>query len=444
MKVVIIGGVAAGLSAASEIKRQAPDAQVIVLEKGGDVSYAACGMPYNLLFQDVPVESMYALSYDTILNKRKIDYRLHHEVRAIDPGRQSVSAIDHRAGREYEEGYDCLLYATGNRPNHLDVPGLSDDDVFSFKTLDDTRRVKAFLYEHSPKTALLIGAGYVNLEMTDVLCSMKIRTVIVDKAPVILPAFCEAVREKVMEKLYEEGVQFFSGVNVDRKEGKVIKTSAGDFTADFVIAAVGVRPNTELFAAAGGELGVASAAKVDRYLRTNLPGVFAAGDCAEHYVRQLGCNSYMPLGPAANKQGKIAGINIVSPGNMREFYGIDQTAVFKFFDLTVGTTGLNERQLRENKYAYATCVMDGHTRGKFPGDGSIRIVLFVERGSGLLLGAQMIGQDVVAKRLDVLATALYKKMTVHEIAELDLSYAPPYSPVWDPLLVAANQAIKQI
>jgi NADPH-dependent 2,4-dienoyl-CoA reductase/sulfur reductase-like enzyme len=152
----------------------------------------------------------------------------------------------------------------------------------------------------------------------------------------------------------------------------------------------------------------------------------------------------MPLGPAANKQGRLAGINIVNPGNMREFYGIDQTAVFKFFDLTVGTTGLNERQLGENRHAFATCVMDGHTRGKFPGDGSIRIVLFVERGSGLLLGAQMIGQDVVAKRLDVLATAIYKKMTVHEIAELDLSYAPPYSPVWDPLLVAANEAMKQI
>ena len=156
--------------------------------------------------------------------------------------------------------------------------------------------------------------------------------------------------------------------------------------------------------------------------------MFAAGDCAEHFVRQLGRNAYMPLGPTANKQGRLAGINIASPGSMREFYGIDQTAVFKFFDLTVGITGLNERQLQEGKYAFATTVVDGHTRGKFPGDGSIRIVLFVQRGSGLLLGAQMIGQDVVAKRLDVLATAIYKKMTVFEIAELDLSYAPPYFP----------------
>lgn len=444
MKVVIVGGVAAGLSAASQIKRQVPDASVIVLEKGRDVSYAACGMPYNLVSRDAPVESMYAMSHDAIVRKRKIDYRLENEATAIDASRQSVRVTDRRTGREYEESYDFLVYATGNRPNRLDLPGFDPDGVFAFKTLEDTRRVKSFLYERAPKTVLLVGAGYVNLEMADVLREMKIETVIVEKAPVILPAFSGAVREKVEEKLRQEGVAFHTGVDVHEKRGGVVKTSAGDFAADFVVTAVGVRPNTELLAASGGELGVARAARVDRYLRTSLPNVFAAGDCAEHYVRQLGRNGYMPLGPTANKQGRLAGMNIANPGSMKEFYGIDQTAVFKFFDLTVGTTGLNERQLKETGRAFAATVVDGHTRGKFPGGGDIRVVLFAEKGSGLLLGAQMVGQDVVAKRLDVLATAIYKCMTVHEIAELDLSYAPPYAPVWDPILVAANQAVKAV
>lgn len=444
MKVVIIGGIAAGLSAASQVKRQAVDAQVVVLEKGGDVSYAACGMPYNLFFRDTAVESLYAMSLDTIVGTRGIDYRLSSEVTSINPERQVVQVIDHAADKEYEEGYDFLVYATGSRARHLSLPGFDDGDVFYFKTLGDTRRIKTFLYEQKPRSALLVGAGYTNLEMSDVLSNMKVKPIIVEKASMILPAFCGAIREKVEEKLRDKDVVFFTDVDVYEKAGNIIKTSAGDFISDLVVSSPGIQPTTELFEAAGGELGVGSAVKVDRFLRTNLPNVFAAGDCAEHYVRQLRRNSYMPLGPVANKQGRLAGSNITNPDNMREFYGIDQTAVFKFFDLTIGTTGLNERQLQDCKFDYVTTIVDSDTRGMFSGGGRMRIVLFVEKGSGLLHGAQMIGQDVVAKRIDVLATAIYKKMTVFEIAELDLSYAPPYAPVWDPLLVAANQAIKGI
>lgn len=191
-------------------------------------------------------------------------------------------------------------------------------------------------------------------------------------------------------------------------------------------------------------MGVGGAVKVDRFLRTNLPGVFAAGDCAEHYVRQLGRNSYMPLGPVANKQGRFVGGNIVNNSAMKMFYGIDQTAVFKFFDLTVATTGLSERQLQENGSNYVKIFVDTPTRGAFSGGGAMRVLLLCEKGTGLLLGGQMIGQDVVAKRLDVLSTAIYKQMTVFEIAELDLSYSPLYAPVWDPLLIAANRAIKEV
>lgn len=444
MKTVIIGGIAGGLSAASQIKREDHTAQVIVLEKSGDVSYAACGMPYNLFFKDKPVEDLHALSLDQIRKERAIDYRLHHEVVAIDSTRKEVTVIDRELSREYRESYDFLVYATGNQPNRLTLPGFDDADVFYFKTLDDTRLVKKTIYEKSPAQVIFVGSGYTNLELVDVLTNMKITPIILEKSATILPSFAEEIRAKVLEKLEERGVRLHTNADIIEKNGPVIRTTGGDYTADMVIVSIGVKPNTSLFAASGGELGVGGAIKVDRYLRTNLPDVFSAGDCAEHYVRQLGRNGYMPLGPTANKQGRLVGSNIVNNSAMKMFCGIDQTAVFKFFDLTVATTGLSEKQLQEMGAHYLKSYVDTPTRGAFPGGGTMRVLLLFEKGSGLLLGGQMIGQDVVAKRLDVLATGIYKKMTVFELAELDLSYSPFYAPVWDPLLVAANKACKEV
>lgn len=444
MKTVIIGGIAAGLSAASQIKRQNPEAEVVVLEKSGDVSYAACGMPYNLFFKDKPVEKLYAMPLDVIRQERGVDYRLHQEVTSIDAAGKRVEVTDLLGGESYSESYDFLVYATGNRAIRLDYPGFHDSDVFYFRTLEDTRRAKEFLYRKPPAKVLLVGAGYTNLEVADVLTNMKLTPVIIEKAVEILPSFCDEVRSKVVEKARDKGIELLTGVDVEEKAGRQVRTSAGTFEADMVVVAAGARPNTALFAAAGGELGVAGAVKVDRYLRTNLDGVFSGGDCAEHYVRQLGLNSYFPLGPAANKQGRVIGNNICNPDRMTEFWGIDQTAVFKFFEYTVATTGLSERQLRMLNKDVVKVAVDSPTRGEFPGGGTIRIVLLCEKGTGLLLGGQMVGEDVVAKRLDVLATAIYKRMTVFEIAELDLSYSPPYAPVWDPVLVAANVAVKKV
>ena len=444
MKTVIIGGIAGGLSAASQIKREDHEARVIVLEKSGDVSYAACGMPYNLFYKDKPVEDLYAMSLDAIRNERGIDYRQHHEVVTIDSVRKEVTVLDRKRSREYRENYDYLVYATGNQPNRLSLPGFDDADVFYFKTLDDTRLVKNIIYEKAPSDAILIGSGYTNLELVDVLYNMKIKPVILEKSATILPSFAEEIRAKVLEKLEEKGIRLHTNVDITEKQGSVVRTTTGDFEAGMVVVSIGVKPNTTLFSAAGGELGVGGAVKVDRFLRTNLTDVFAAGDCAEHYVRQLGRNGYMPLGPAANKQGRLVGSNIVNNNAMKEFYGIDQTAVFKFFDLTVATTGLSERQLQEMGANYVKTYVDTPTRGAFPGGGTMRVLLLCEKGTGVLLGGQMIGQDVVAKRLDVLATAIYKQMTVFELTELDLSYSPLYAPVWDPLLIAANKAIKEV
>jgi NADPH-dependent 2,4-dienoyl-CoA reductase/sulfur reductase-like enzyme len=342
------------------------------------------------------------------------------------------------------EHYDFLVYATGTKPVRLNLPGFDDHDVHYFKTLDDARLVKSRIYGNAPVRAVLIGSGYTNLELADVLHTMKITPVILEKSASILPAFTEEIRAKILDKLEEKGIALHTNVDILEKKGGVVRTTAGNFDADMVIIAIGTKPNTELFSTSGGELGIAGAIKVDRFLRTNLPQVFAAGDCAEHYVRQLGRNSYMPLGPVANKQGRLVGSNITHSNDMKQFSGIDQSAVFKFFDLTVAITGLNEQQLLERGTVFVKTLVDSPSRGAFPGGGSIRILLLCEKGSGLLLGAQMVGQDVVAKRLDVLATAIYNSMTVFELAELDLCYAPLYAPVWDPLLIAANKAVREM
>ncbi|MDD2273036.1 MAG: FAD-dependent oxidoreductase [Desulfuromonadaceae bacterium] len=444
MKTVIIGGVAGGLSAASQIKREDRDAEVIVMEKSGDVSYGACGMPYNLLQKETPLESLYALGIEDIRTKRGIDYRLRNEVVAIDPVQKQLTVVDHERAREYRESYDFLVYATGNKPVRLSSPGFEADDVFYFKTLDDARLIKKFIYEKAPKSALLVGSGYTNLELADVLSDLNITPVILKRSDSILPEFAEEIRAKVLEKLVEKKIQLHTGVEIIEKKGPVIITTLGSFDAEMVVVAIGSKPNSDLLLAAGGELGVNGAVIVDRYLQTTLPSVFAVGDCAEHYVRQLGVNGYMPLGPVANKQGRLAGSNIVNNGAMKMFSGIDQTAVFKFFDLTVGTTGLNERQLQEGGMQYVKVFVDTRTRGAFPGGGKMRVLLLFEKNTGLLFGGQMVGEDVVAKRLDVLATALYNRMTVFELSELDLCYAPPYATVWDPLLVAANKAVREV
>ncbi|NLO89426.1 MAG: FAD-dependent oxidoreductase [Clostridia bacterium] len=444
MKVVVVGGSAAGLTAASTIKRRKPEARVMVFEKSGDVSYGACAMPYNLLQKDKPPESLYALTYKEITEVRGIDYRLYSEVLSIEPQKGRVVVYDRENSRKYIEEYDYLVYATGALANRLPLRGFDLPNAFYFKTLDDLRRVKKFIYEENPKMACLIGAGFINLELADVFKELGMDVVVLEKMDRILPSYEPEIRQKAEEYLKEKGVVVVTSVEVNSFDGSAVDTSMGRVPCDFVVAAVGVRPNGEIIREAGGEIGYKGAVKVNSYLETNLDNVFAAGDCAEHYVRVLDRNLYMPLGTTANKQGRIVGHNIAFPNGKKPFYGINQTSVFKIFDYTVGATGLFTRQLDEEGISWGKSVVDVRTRGAYPGGGKMRVCLLFEKGSGRLLGCQIIGEDVVAKRLDVAAAAIYAGLTVFELAELDLSYAPPYSPVWDPLLVAANQAVKAV
>ena len=445
MRVVVIGGVAAGMSAASQAKRRMKEAEVIVLEKTGDVSYGSCGMPYNLMRLDNPMDELVVLTADDFRNKRGIDVRLFQEARRIDREKKEVEVWDSRENRIYNIGYDKLVIATGaraiNLPMEKQIKG-----VFTLRTLEDGKRLKNFIKERKPKKAFFIGAGRIALEIVHALHELGMSVVMVKKRPGrILPQFEEEISEKVEAKLREKGINFISGVEIKgfmEKDGflKKVVTSEGEFEAELSVISIGVQPNIEVAEKAGIKIGETGAIEVDRYLRTSDRDIFACGDCCEHYHRLLKKPVFSPSGTVANKQGRIAGANAIGANII--YPGVVGTSIFSFFDLTVARTGLVKEEIKED---FVKTVILSQTRGHaYPGSSPIKIVLFTERGTGRLLGAQMIGKEYVWGRINVVAACLYKDFTVDDLSSLDMAYSPPFSPVWDPLLIAANRAKKSI
>jgi len=445
MRVVVIGGVAAGMSAASQAKRRMKEAEVIVLEKTGDVSYGSCGMPYNLMRLDNPMDELVVLTADDFRNKRGIDVRLFQEARRIDREKKEVEVWDSRENRIYNIGYDKLVIATGaraiNLPMEKQIKG-----VFTLRTLEDGKRLKNFIKERKPKKAFFIGAGRIALEIVHALHELGMSVVMVKKRPGrILPQFEEEISEKVEAKLREKGINFISGVEIKgfmEKDGflKKVVTSEGEFEAELSVISIGVQPNIEVAEKAGIKIGETGAIEVDRYLRTSDRDIFACGDCCEHYHRLLKKPVFSPSGTVANKQGRIAGANAIGANII--YPGVVGTSIFSFFDLTVARTGLVKEEIKED---FVKTVILSQTRGHaYPGSSPIKIVLFSERGTGRLLGAQMIGKEYVWGRINVVAACLYKDFTVDDLSSLDMAYSPPFSPVWDPLLIAANRAKKSI
>ncbi|MCD6133060.1 MAG: FAD-dependent oxidoreductase [Deltaproteobacteria bacterium] len=445
MRVVVIGGVAAGMSAASQAKRRMKEAEVIVLEKTGDVSYGSCGMPYNLMRLDNPMDELVVLTADDFRNKRGIDVRLFQEARRIDREKKEVEVWDSRENRIYNIGYDKLVIATGARAINLPMEK-QINGVFTLRTLEDGKRLKNFIKERKPKKAFLIGAGRIALEIVHALHELEMSIVMVKKRPGrILPQFEEEISEKVEAKLREKGINFISGVEIKgfmEKDGflKKVVTSEGEFEAELSVISIGVQPNIEVAEKAGIKIGETGAIEVDRYLRTSDRDIFACGDCCEHYHRLLKKPVFSPSGTVANKQGRIAGANAIGANII--YPGVVGTSIFSFFDLTVARTGLVKEEIKED---FVKTVILSQTRGHaYPGSSPIKIVLFSERGTGRLLGAQMIGKEYVWGRINVVAACLYKDFTVDDLSSLDMAYSPPFSPVWDPLLIAANRAKKSI
>ena len=446
-RLIVIGGCAAGMSGASKVRRTNPDLETVVYEKTGFVSYGSCGLPYYVSGLVADHNQLVARTPEQFA-ARGIEVHLRHEVTQIDTANHRIGVTDLEGGQSRYESYDKLIIATGGRPASLPAFTLGDlSGVFVVRAVEDGIAIRHFIQREKPKRAAIVGAGYIGLEMAESFAALGLETTVIGRPPQVLKRFDPEVAQVVQEDLEQRNVRLSLGDEVKAIEGDAqgrvrrVVSSEDTFDADLVLLAMGVRPNVELASEAGVALGETGAIATDSRMRTNLPGVYAAGDCAEARHRITGRGTYIPLGTTANKQGRVAGTNV--GGGDAEFEGIVGTAITKVFDLYAALTGLSEKEARALGYvARATTIKAPGRAHYYPGDESVHVKLVVEEGSGLLLGGQIVGGEGAGRRIDVLATALHKQMTVDELSRLDLAYVPPISPVWDPLLVAANVASK--
>ena len=449
-RLVIIGGDAAGMSAATNARRRlGPDRlEILAFERGNFTSYSACGIPYYVGDVVDDLDRLIARTPEQFRDRSDIDVRIGHEVTAIDLDMRSVSVRDLAAGVERWEGFDHLVLATGAVPKRPQLSGCDARGIYGIQVLDDGTTVRGVLEEEKPKHAVVVGGGYIGLEMAEAFKLRGLQVSLVVKHEQPMPTLDPDMGALVTEGLCDLGIDVYLNEAVtsfDADRGKVhgVVTEQRTLPADIVILGLGAAPNVELADKAGIPVGPSGGVVVDRRMRTKVEGVWAAGDCTEKYHRVSRRSVAVALGTHANKEGRIAGINI--GGGYATFPGVVGTAVTKVCGVEVARTGLKESEATEAGFEHLSVIVESTTRaGYYPGASPIKIKLVVERRSGKLLGAQIVGREEAAKRIDALATALWNEMTVDEMLNLDLSYAPPYSPVWDPILIAARKAWSRV
>ncbi|WP_078429688.1 FAD-dependent oxidoreductase [Alkalihalobacterium alkalinitrilicum] len=435
MKYVIIGGDAAGMSAAMQIVRNGDNPTIITLEKGGYYSYAQCGLPYVVGGHISSTDKLIARDVETFREKYHIDARTFHEVDEIDPQEKTVSGIDLKNNERFTVNYDKLLIATGAEPVMPSWDGTHLKGIHTIKTIPDIQQLQEQL-TNRVKKATIIGGGYIGLEMAENLVDVGLEVTIVEQQSQLATIFDEDMATYIHEEAGKQGVQLLLNESVQAFEGtdrveKVI-TDKQQLETDLVIVAVGASPNTRFLKKTNLHFHPNGAIIVDPYMKTNVEDIWAAGDCATQYHRVKEKNDYIPLGTHANKQGQIAGLNMT--GKARAFKGVTGTSILKFFDLTLARTGMNESEAKDLQLQYDTIIGKTlHIAGYYPKPKPLHIKMMYEQKTNQLLGAQIIGEEGADKRIDVLSVALYHKMTIDELEDLDLAYAPPYNGVWDPI-----------
>jgi len=449
-RIVIVGGVAAGTKAAAKARRLDQDAEISIIEKGEHISYAGCGLPYYISglvkerndLMSTPIGVLRdpaffkAVKDLTVLN--------FHEALSVDREKKEVTVRDLNRDYTYQVPYDKLILATGSSPFVPPIPGNDLNGVHCLQKIEDAEDIRAELELRKARDVVIIGGGLISVESTENLVEAGCRVSMVEVLPQILGILDEEMALLVQQHMESKGVKVVTGEKVLRIEGengrvRAVITENNHLHADFVIIAAGVRPNISLAQEAGLEIGKTGAIAVDRRMSTNDPDIFAVGDCVENrcLVCQKNFYAYTPLGSTANKHGRVAAINAC--GGDEHFNGIVQTGILKVFDFNVGRTGLTERQARQEEFDPVTVITAGPDKAHFYPDAKPIIIKLVgDRKSGRLLGAQIIGAGEIDKRLNAVATALSYSANVEDLSDLDLAYAPPFSPAMDNLIDAAN------
>ncbi len=460
---VVVGGDAAGLSAASKARREDPEREVIVYERGEWISYAHCGMPYYIKGEVDSIGDLLSLSPEAV-RERGIDLRRNHEVVSVDPDRQIVGVRG--PDGESEQAYGDLLVATGARARTASIDGTERDGVFTLHHMSAAAAIRAllappgeadasafdgsyvdvdvseYLARTPPETVAIVGGGYVGIEMAEAFREWGLETHLYQRSSLPVPPFGEAVGDRVVEVLRDRGVHVHLETTVETLDGtdrvRRVETADGSLPVDLVLVGIGIRPNVEVLSGTGVELGTSGAVAIDKYGRTNLENVYAAGDCAEKEHVVTGDPEWVPLGLTANRAGRAIGQSVADdPEPVGKIAG---TAVLKAFELECGRTGIvgEDRARAAGFDPVSETITAGSRSGYYPGNAETTVTLVGDRETGRLLGGTVTGEDRAAIRINQLATALENEMTVTGFERLDLAYAPPFSPVWDPTLVAAK------
>jgi len=439
-RLVVIGGDAAGMSAATQARRLRPDVEIVAIERGRWTSYSACGIPYLVGGDVSSLDQLVARSPQEFRDRHRIDVRTEHEVVGVDLAARSAEVHDRVHGRSYTLGFDQLHLATGAIPRRPEIAGIDLPHVHGVQDLEDASRLLAEVRAGTVRRVAVLGGGYIGLELAEAFVKRGVPVTVVERGPQLLGQIDPDMGALVSDACRRHGITVLCREEVVGIEEGAVTTDQRSVPADLVVLGFGVEPNSRLATEAGLALGPRGSIAVDRTQRTSAEGVWAAGDCCQSEMIVTGAAVHVALGTVANKQGRVAGINI--GGGYATFPGVVGTAVTKLCSLEVGRTGVNEAEAREAGFGYVVGRIETTTRaGYYPGAGPITVKLLAERGHGRVLGAQIVGQEGAAKRVDVLATAITARMTVEDLLGLDLSYAPPFSSVWDPVQVAARRAL---
>lgn len=440
MKVLIIGGVAAGMSAASKLKRMAKDTRIIVYEKGNHLSYGACGLPYYVSGENDDYKKMIIRTKEQF-EKIGIEAHLQHEAVKLVPEKKQVMIRDRTSGRLFLDNYDKLLIATGASPVVPDIPGVSLKNIHVLKTLEDGLSLKQAADNTNIRDVTIVGGGYIGIEVAEAMLRLGKKVSIIELSDRILNNFDAEITDIVTSHLSEKGVIVHLGEKVESfigtNEVRSVKTKNAEISANLVVIAAGVKPATRFLADTGIALGQNGAVIIDREMRTSIKDVYAAGDCAEVYHKVKEENAYIPLGTNANKCGRIVGANM--SGQRSKYVGTLGSAALRVCDFELGKTGLSEADAKECGLYYATAFVEADDRPPyFPNHGKIWIKLVCEKPTKRILGAQAIGKDGVALRINTFAVAIHNNMCADDLGMTDLIYAPPFSGVWDAIHIACN------
>lgn len=454
MKVVIIGGVAGGATAAARIRRLDEKAEIVVFERSGYISYANCGLPYYIGGTITDPNELTLQTPESFFSRFRIDVRVRHEVTALYPEKKTVLVKNLETGEEFEENYDKLILSPGAKPVQPEVPGVGIEKVFTLRTVEDTLSIKNYINEHRPKSAVLAGGGFIGLELAENLRELGMDVTIVQRPKQLMNPFDADMASFIHAEMRRHGVKLALGREVqgfEERDGGVdvlLKDSA-PLHADMAVLAIGVVPDTYLAKKAGLELGIKGSIVVNDRMETSVPDIYAAGDAVQvkHYV--TGENTLLSLAGPANKQGRIIADNIC--GGDSRYQGSQGSSVIKIFNMTAAVTGINETNAKKSGIdADAVILSPMSHAGYYPGGKIMTMKVVFEKETYRLLGAQIIGYEGVDKRIDVLAAAIHAGMNAVQLKDLDLAYAPPYSSAKDPVNMAgfiieniANGVLKQ-